>query len=354
MEFYSLSPQSSSLGPLSESEAVSPPPQPAQFPPLKTPSFLDTLELNGVNQQNQGVAEPVFDTEDDLKKRLLRYGKAKKRGLEFARYLDGVDRRDLAFPLHACGEFLTFHDYFTVNKLRLVKANFCNKHLLCAFCAIRRGAKHLRAYLERFEVIRKNNPGLKLELITLTVKNGDDLQERFHHLSNGLRVFRKRASNFKRGKGCSVWGEVLGSVGAYEVTNKGRGWHPHLHIIALSKNGVDKGRLRDEWKEITGDSFEVDVRPLDENGDPSKDFIEVFKYSVAFSDLTFEQNLIAHDVFKGRNLLFSQGLFRGVPMPEKLTDDPLKDLPYVVLMYRYLEGMGYQLKRNDLIEKEGN
>ena len=164
----------------------------------------------------------------------------------------------------------------------MVKANFCNRHLLCAFCAIRRGAKHLRAYLERFEVIRKNNPGLKLELITLTVKNGDDLKERFHHLSNGLRVFRKRASNFKRGKGCSVWGEVLGSVGAYEVTNKGRGWHPHIHIIALSKNGVDKGRLRDEWKEITGDSFEVDVRPLDENGDPSKDFIEVLNIQLRF------------------------------------------------------------------------
>lgn len=256
---------------------------------------------------------------------------------------------DLAGPLRGCGEFLTFHDYFSVGKLKLIKANFCNRHLLCAFCAIRRGAKLLRAYLERFQVIQQNNGPLCCQLVTFTVKNGDDLPERFAHLSRSLQILRKRKSNVQQKRGNSEWGKVLGAVGAFEVTNKGRGWHPHAHTITLSRTGIDQEKLRDEWKEITKDSFEIDVADFQNPDDPGKDFCEVFKYAVAFSDLTFDQNLKTYEVFKGRRLVFSQGLFRGVPAPESLSDDPLKDLPFVVLIYRYLEGAGYELRRNELI-----
>lgn len=323
----------------------SPPSFEAVFSTKKNPFYLDTLETNGGNQENQDVA----DSENDLEKRLSRYGKAKKRGIAFSKFLQETGRPDLAGPLRGCGDFLTFHDYFTAGKLKLVKANFCNRHLLCGFCAIRRGAKYLRAYLERLKKILESCPSLRMQLVTFTVKNGDDLGERFAHLSRSLQILRKRKSDVQQKRGKSEWGKVLGAVGAFEVTNKGRGWHPHAHIIVLSKNGIDLERLRDEWKEITGDSFEIDVSDFQNPDDPVKDFCEVFKYSVAFSDLTFDQNLSAYEVFKGRRLVFSQGLFRGVPSPESLADDPLKDLPYVVLMYRYCEKAGYLLKRNDLI-----
>jgi hypothetical protein len=47
-----------------------------------------------------------------------------------------------------------FRHYFTIDKVRLHGASFCMKHLLCPLCAIRRGAKALKAYLDRWEVIQ--------------------------------------------------------------------------------------------------------------------------------------------------------------------------------------------------------
>ena len=45
----------------------------------------------------------------------------------------------------------------------------------------------LTSYLERYEAIRASNAGLKAYFVTFTVKNGDDLGERFRHLRNKLR-----------------------------------------------------------------------------------------------------------------------------------------------------------------------
>ena len=41
-----------------------------------------------------------------------------------------------------------------MDKVKLHAAQFCKAHLLCPLCAIRRGAKALAAYLERWEAIR--------------------------------------------------------------------------------------------------------------------------------------------------------------------------------------------------------
>jgi hypothetical protein len=53
-----------------------------------------------------------------------------------------------------CGDYLAFRHYFTIDKVRLHGASFCMKHLLCPLCAIRRGSKALKAYLDRWEVIQ--------------------------------------------------------------------------------------------------------------------------------------------------------------------------------------------------------
>ncbi len=50
----------------------------------------------------------------------------------------------------------------------------------------------------------------------------------------------------------------------------------------------------------------------------------------------------AHLVLRGRRLVGSAGLFRGIEIPDALTDEPLDDLPYALLLYRYFRG-GYAL-----------
>lgn len=275
-----------------------------------------------------------------LPRRVSRYGEAKKRALDIAEFIRGRDCL-LADRVSGCGEYLVFRHYFTVEQVRLHNARFCKKHLLCPLCAIRRGAKALQAYLPRYEAVRAAEPLLKPFLVTLTVKDGPDLAERFGHLMHAQHELWMRK---QRGRG-SVLDGVRAAVWSYEVKRgKGSGlWHPHLHMVAMAEQQPDQAQLAAEWQAITGDSFIVDVRPIDQ-ADPASGFLEVFKYALKFSDMEPCDTFHAFQVLKGRRLVASAGLFRGIEIPDQLTDEPLDGLPYVELFYRYLRGAaGYSL-----------
>lgn len=232
-----------------------------------------------------------------LPKRVDRYGKAKKGALDVAEFIGAhvEGQEKLHQRLSECGDYLAFRHYFTIDTVRLHGASFCMKHLLCPLCAIRRGSKALKAYLDRWEVIQGEKTALRPFLVTLTVRNGDDLAERFRHLHAGQRELWKRR---QRGRG-SVLDGVVGAVWSYEVKrgqNSGD-WHPHLHMIALAEVEPSQERLSREWHDITGDSFVVDVRPI--TGDPVEGFLEVFKYAVKFSDQPPADTWHAYSVLKG-------------------------------------------------------
>jgi hypothetical protein len=278
-----------------------------------------------------------------LPRRVTRYGEAKRRALDVSQYSgEGVDA-NVASKVAWCGEYLLFRHYFTVDQVRLHAAQFCRKHLLCPLCAIRRGSKALQAYLPRYETIRASEPDLRPFLVTLTVKDGADLAERFAHLLKSQRELWKRRQR-KRG---SVLDQVAAAVWSYEV-KRGTGsgeWHPHLHMVALAKVAPDVEQLRREWHAITGDSFIVDVRPINE-ADPASGFLEVFKYALKFSQMTVADTWHAFSVLKGRRLVGSAGAFIGVVVPQELTDEPLDGLPFVELFYRFM-GAGYGLVKKD-------
>lgn len=281
---------------------------------------------------------------EGLAGRIGRYGVAKKRALDAVEHIargprgpwSGVKRLRLA----QCGDYLMFRHYLTQDEVRLHAAQFCRYHLLCPLCAIRRGAKALEAYLPRYETIQQGKTLLGAFLVTLTVKGGVDLAERFRHLRAGVQGLNKRRSG--KGSGASVWCGVAGAVWSYEV-KRGSGsglWHPHAHAFVLAESMPDQGRLRAEWHELTGDSFMCDVRPI--VGNPADGFCEVFKYAVKFSDMELADTVHAATVLRGQRLISSCGVFRGVEIPEELTDEPLEG-PYVEMLYRYLVGRGYGL-----------
>ena len=280
---------------------------------------------------------------ENLPGRIGRYGKAKQGALDVGDYMATLPKHQAtAARVLNCGDYLVFRHYFTVDKIRLHGASLCMKHLLCPLCAIRRGAKALKAYLDRWECIKVQKPLLRPFLVTLTVKDGGDLSERFKHLHRSQRELWKRKS---RGRG-SVLDGVVGAVWSYEI-KRGSGsglWHPHLHMIALAESQPDELALSAEWKNITGDSHIVDVRSISQE-DPVSGFIEVFKYAVKFSDQPPEDTVHAWLTLAGKRLLGSAGCFRGVEVPEDLLDDSegLEDLPFVTLFYRYLRNLGYSL-----------
>lgn len=284
-----------------------------------------------------------------LPKRVDRYGIAKKGALDVCQYIEQdqswplESRLTLTQRLRSCGDYLVFRHYFTVDKVRLHGASLCMKHLLCPLCAIRRGVKALGAYLDRWEAIGRSAPHLRPFLVTLTVKDGPDLAERFRHLQYGQRELWKRK---QRGRG-SVLDAVEGAVWSYEVkrgTGSGQ-WHPHLHMIALAAHQPSQAQLAEEWHAITGDSFVVDVRPISQD-DPVSGFIEVFKYAVKFSSQDPADTVHCFRTLRAKRLIGSAGCFRGVEVPEELLDtaEDLDGLPFATLFYRYLPG-GYALER---------
>ena len=285
----------------------------------------------------------VSDGIEALPKRIDRYGKAKKGALDVADYMATVPQHQaMAAKVQGCGDYLIFRHYFTIDRVKLHGASLCRKHLLCPLCAIRRGSKFLAAYLSKWEVIKAQNPALNAYLVTLTVKDGEDLKERFQHLHKGQRELWMRKH---RGRTSSPLIGVVGAVWSYEIKrgqNSGL-WHPHLHMIALAESMPDQVELSREWHSITGDSFIVDVRPISQE-DPASGFVEVFKYAVKFSDQLPADTVHAWVTLASKRLLASSGCFRGVEVPESLLDDSegLDGLPFVEMFYRFYSG-GYAL-----------
>ena len=291
-------------------------------------------------------SKPGADGASGLPGKLARYSKARHKALQMQSFAAKAGHVKEAQKLASCANYLLFRHYYTVDKVRLHAASFCKKHLLCPMCAIRRGAKMLKAYLQRYEAVMAEHPHLRPYLVTVTVKNGPDLAERLKHLRKALKRMsearRSYLSNPKRYRRVE-FAASMGGFHSIEGTNKGKGWHPHAHMIWLCASEPDQKALSAEWHAWTGDSFIVDVRPLH---DPVEGFLEVCKYALKFSDLSEADNWHAYQVMSGQRLIDSHGLMRGVEIPEDLLDDPLEDLPYIDLLYRYLGEAGYGFIRS--------
>jgi hypothetical protein len=310
--------------------------------PKENPQYADLL-----------VGDAKLGTDDAavLPARLDRYSKAHHRAIEMSDYAmklaesstSRIFAKEIAKTgekLRSCGNYLLFRDYYTVSKVRLHAASFCNKHLLCPLCAIRRGAKLVQAYMQKLAVIKEENPDLKAYLVTLTVKDGEDLEDRFNHLYRSVQKLHKtRSGKGQHSEAC----KADGAVWSYEF-KRGKNsekWHPHVHAVWLCKEAPDAKQLSAEWLKITGDSFIVDVTPFHNQDDVISGFLEVFKYAVKFSDLPLADNWEGFKVLSGKRLIASFGLFRGVEIPEHLLDEPLDDLPYVEMLYKFIYGAGY-------------
>jgi len=285
-------------------------------------------------------------------KRLQRYGKAHARALDMHKYIIEKTKSNtylrhelsgVAPDLKSCGAYLHFHDYYTVNKVRLISANFCKKHLLCPLCAIRRASKLTSRYWDRFKMIQGHDEAIKPYFITLTLKNGEDLGECLARIKAAEKKMISKRREANKGRRSPIeMSKALAGVSAYEIKrgeNSGL-WHVHIHAVWLCKDKPWETKLSQEWREITGDSYIVDVREVTD----VMGFIEVLSYAVKFSTMTLEDNLNAFLVLKGKRLVNSFGWFRGIEDPEKLTDDPLEDLPYHELIFNYVENIGYKLQ----------
>lgn len=248
--------------------------------------------------------------------------------------------------LQDCGQYLIFRNYLVSRRSRLIGACSCKQHLLCAFCASRRGVKNAVAYKEKVDHLEKQDDQLDLVFMTFTVKNGEHLFERFTHLRTSMQTLLKHRNNQKigRGKHTTEMFKLSGGVFAYEF-KRGSGqeqWHPHIHMLAHIKKSdkVDIQLLKDEWLSITGDSSVLNIEYC-KNDQP---FLEVFAYALKFSEMHHCDRWFASQLLKSERLISSFGDFRGVDLSDDVTDDVLAtDEPFVDLLFRWHAHRGYGL-----------
>ena len=296
------------------------------------------------------------EKQSDSGKRLNRYGTARRVTDALLATIsdDELLLAGVAKPekLRHCGKGLWFRDYYTIGQHKLTGGYFCDKPLICGLCAILRGSKLLASYLARLKLVQAVEPRLRPIMVTLPIRNGEDLAERLDHLRHSVKTLHARRH---RPNQPSVMHDIAGGFFSVEVTNIGNGWHPHVHAIWMvdqdheaftdSRTWALK-KLSPEWHAITGDSFIVDVRPItpiqDETGQNSyaAGFCEVFKYAVKPAELGRDLLLKAFPILSGKRLVGAFGCFFGIKEPTKLTDDldGLKGLPYFEYFYRFMHG----------------
>jgi plasmid rolling circle replication initiator protein Rep len=312
-----------------------------------------------VGEDNKGLQSAKADQHRD---RITRFGILKHRSKQQENFLWTLAKFKENYPndlpseettkalksaqkLQGCGNFLLFKNYYTIDQTKLAKFHVCNQHLLCPFCAGIRASKAIQKYSERVDEVLKQKRKLKVALLTLTVKNGHDLQERSSHLITSLRTLIKRRQDYKKkGRGFNEFCKIDGAMYSYENTyNEQTGeWHPHVHMLVLLNDWIDQEQLSETWHEITGDSFVVDVRRVKKSKEfgYAKAAAEVCKYALKFGDLTVEKTWEAFKILKGKRLSGAFGSLYGVKIPENLADEMPddQDLPYLEMLYKFVFG----------------
>lgn len=250
--------------------------------------------------------------------------------------------------LKDCGQYLIFRNYLKSKRSRLIGACSCKMHLLCAFCASRRGVKNAMAYKEKVDFLMASNPDQDLMFLTFTVKNQEDLMTVFSHIRNSMqRLLKNRneqARVNRRGTLETEMAKLSGGVFAYEF-KRGSGqnlWHPHIHMLALKpKNAfIDIQALKDEWLAITEDSTNINIGYCTSEGEP---FLEVFAYALKFSEMSHPDRWFAAQLLRRERLISSFGDLRGIDIGDDVTDDILvSDEPYVDVLFKWFIHRGYE------------
>lgn len=267
-----------------------------------------------------------------------------------------------------CGSWLKLREFLNHDQVRVKKANFCKKHTLCQWCAYRRGMRLGIAYVEKAQAVMIQKPKLKPIHITLTIKNTEfgkqGLQTVKDSFSRMLAAARKAKSNPVKNKPVE-WNKVLGGVKSVESTNKGNGWHAHLHIFALVESYIDREKLSEEWARFNGGEGTIvyvsriyakkHVSSEDKTTALASAMLEVIKYPTKFDELPHELRYQFFKDTKGFRITDPFGIMRGIPPLPDFNEDDMSGLdgPYrdYMAFWRH-HSMRYDIKMLSVVDPD--
>lgn len=146
--------------------------------------------------------------------------------------------------LYLCGHHLeTEYQFENGDKTRadhvLKTGNFCKTHLICPVCASRLQSQTMGKY--KTAIFKAAEDYKNAYMLTVTIKDGENLKERIEHLKKSMQRLRKRKK--------SEFSKITASIIKIEVHKGDRSnlWHPHFHCLVFSNERIDY-RVYDEKK----------------------------------------------------------------------------------------------------------
>ena len=256
-----------------------------------------------------------------LKPRMEAY----KRSLEIYAKVDGSFGGKFSSRLQNCRKYAWFVQHKVTKKLRVMSSR-CKLR----WCPICRDVSRM-IVTNAVEEWLQNQKYPKM--ITLTLKHNDDpLQLQIKRLYDCFRKLRRRAY-FQR--------LITGGVWFFQLTLNlhTEQWHVHVHCLVAGKY-LPHSRLKSLWKEITGDSKIVDIRPVKDLENASS---EVARYATSPADITrmdLERALEVYYSTKNKRICGSWGTAKKVtlkPTPQDDQDDWCKvaDFYFVNVQKQY-------------------
>jgi hypothetical protein len=180
------------------------------------------------------------------------------------------------FTVESCSQF---------HNAKVVRLCACNDFIRCPICRKKRQKRNrnkVSNYFQAVEARRRKRKDLQFQtykLITLTIgRNGRSIGEMLDRIQKSFKKLRNR----------KIWIKGVPNnyfVASYEFAEDAD--NVHVHIVALSKF-IDAFDLSKAWREITGDSFIVDIRAVTSFDNV---VLEVCKYIMKDNDPTTTEDL---------------------------------------------------------------
>jgi hypothetical protein len=270
-------------------------------------SYVHTPKATSHCQVFEGTTQDYIDD--------ARMHKRNKYIIELYFALCGCERQKQAQALLSCGKWFTRLD-FPCGTYRLLPKH-CN-FLLCPECCHRRSIP-----LQRRVVTKLKQSEHDYWHLTITVKNWKMLT------NGGLKGLIKMFSKLRH---TETWTDyVTGGLWSLEaIWSESDSWHPHFHVLIETPKRLPMGwihTLKDEWREITGDSHVLYLEKmygLDKKRHRTrkvnlKSVKEIVKYTTKAADFSGRPDLVEEFVSAFENIRRVQafGSFLGLAREEE-------------------------------------
>lgn len=197
---------------------------------------------------------------------------------------------------------------------------FCQDKL-CSFCRKRLYGQTIRRYKEVMQGSKS------LRFLTLTIVNHDQLLKSDF---DRLRYYWKRLYSLK-----AIKSRIKGGLYVIEVTNKGNGWHIHMHII-IEGDYIPQSYISNQWHRITGDSRIVYISQV-------KNHLAVFRYISGYllkTPLVGDGGKILSAVLRNIRIINSFGTWYRIKRQKGIFKCPHCGNPSWISSYSLEHGLG--------------